>query len=316
MAAAAPPALPVPQNSKLAQEPATAYSLLHNTFHRWQLRLGCPVLDAALGGGLDVAGVITEVAGEAGVGKTQLALQLMLQVQLPQSMGGLAGGAVYLHGDTSNADPALRRLHTMAEAFAARHASVGAEVERLKHQIYVMQVDSPDDLWHIVDERVPALVSTERVRLIVIDSLAGLHRGLETGLPPEAPGAQAELAIHRARHVQKLAARLKQLSTVFNVAVVVLNQVTDKPLDEAQRRSAAPWERGACATAGGGARIPALGVAWASCVNTRLMLTRTAISEAGGLSGWRRWLHVAWSPRIGERSVCFEVADRGLVGRA
>ena len=70
---------------------------------------------------------------------------------------------------------------------------------------------------------------------------------------------------------------------------------------------------------GMGARVPALGAAWASCVNTRLVLTREATAgEAEGVqhppSAWRRELHVAWSPRLGERSVPFELAEHGLAG--
>ena len=161
-----------------APQPSTARTLLHDTFHRSRLAIGDPVLDQALDG-LDVAGGLTEIAGEAGTGKTQLALQLMLQAQLPsQRFGGLGGGALYLHGDTSNVDPALKRLHTIASAFATRHAALGADVERLKAQIYVLQIDSPDDLWHVVDERLPTFLNEQAVRLIVVDSLAGMYRGL------------------------------------------------------------------------------------------------------------------------------------------
>jgi len=56
-----------------------------------RLSLGCPVLDALLRGGLPLDG-ITELAGRSSAGKTQLALQLCLAVQLPPRHGGLGAG--------------------------------------------------------------------------------------------------------------------------------------------------------------------------------------------------------------------------------
>ena len=56
-----------------------------------RLSVGCPVLDELLRGGLPVGGV-TELSGESGAGKTQLALQLCLSVQYPTQHGGLNSG--------------------------------------------------------------------------------------------------------------------------------------------------------------------------------------------------------------------------------
>ena len=53
-----------------APQPSTARTLLHDTFHRSRLAIGDPVLDQALDG-LDVAGGLTEIAGEAGTGTTR-----------------------------------------------------------------------------------------------------------------------------------------------------------------------------------------------------------------------------------------------------
>lgn len=53
--------------------------------------MGCPLLDELLRGGLPGGGVV-ELSGESGAGKTQLALQLCLSVQLPAQHGGLGAG--------------------------------------------------------------------------------------------------------------------------------------------------------------------------------------------------------------------------------
>ena len=85
----------------------TAQALHDDIRHTRKLSLGCAMLDRVLGGGIDVQG-ITEVAGSAGAGKTQLVLRCLLHVQLPPSEGGLSGGAIYIFSEGSS-QPSMRR---------------------------------------------------------------------------------------------------------------------------------------------------------------------------------------------------------------
>ena len=55
-----------------------------------KLTSGCDVLDSVLRGGFP-CGALTEIAGEASCGKTQICLQLLLAAQLPRYLGGLEG---------------------------------------------------------------------------------------------------------------------------------------------------------------------------------------------------------------------------------
>lgn len=55
------------------------------------LTTGCPKLDAIMEGGIPCRG-ITQIYGAAGTGKTQLALQLCLTIQLPKIAGGFGAG--------------------------------------------------------------------------------------------------------------------------------------------------------------------------------------------------------------------------------
>lgn len=325
---------------------STALHLLSDQRHTRRLSLGCPHLDALLGGGLDVCG-LTEIAGEAGSGKTQLVLQLLLQAQLPCALGGLSGGAVYLHSDTANADPALRRMHSMATAFAHTHSALGAEVEMLKQQVFVLQVDTPQELWNVLNDQLPTFLDSTSVRILAIDSIGGLYRAQDDDAIGGAQTTRAGAAAERAQHAMRVAARLKKLAEQFNLAAVVTNQVcvraramhlssfgwcaclkacalarrccsqvSDIPLDATQRRLAPPWELGPCGNPDGtSARVPALGPAWACTVNTRIVLTRhEMLCAATGGSEWRRQLHMVWSPRMAEASVRVEVREQGLVG--
>ena len=106
--------------------------------------LGCPTLTQFLSGGLPCRS-ITELAGgaarprgsgsgglqpahlprsldagEATASKTQLCLQLLLNVQLPPEHGGLGGSAVYVF---TEGDPAVRRLQELASLLKYRWAA-------------------------------------------------------------------------------------------------------------------------------------------------------------------------------------------------
>jgi RAD51-like protein 2 len=62
---------------------------------RTNIRTGAAQLDALLGGGVSPAEV-TEFCGVPGVGKTQLGMQLCVNVQMPTVLGGLGAHAIYI----------------------------------------------------------------------------------------------------------------------------------------------------------------------------------------------------------------------------
>ena len=57
-------------------------------------------LDELLGGGVETQ-AITEFSGEFGTGKTQIAHQIALDVQLPVAQGGLSGEVVYIDTEST-----------------------------------------------------------------------------------------------------------------------------------------------------------------------------------------------------------------------
>ena len=69
----------------------------------------CKAIDDMLGGGIQV-GQITEFCGVPGIGKTQLAIQLSLNVQIPEVFGGLGGECVYIDTGNYSNKPQLRFL--------------------------------------------------------------------------------------------------------------------------------------------------------------------------------------------------------------
>lgn len=60
----------------------------------------CSDLDRIMGGGVEL-GSVSEFCGVPGVGKTQMGIQLAVDVQIPAAFGGVEGKAVYI-GEHSN----------------------------------------------------------------------------------------------------------------------------------------------------------------------------------------------------------------------
>jgi DNA repair protein RadA len=77
----------------------TADKILERRLKVAKITTGSKNLDNLLGGGVETQ-AITETYGQFGSGKTQLAFQLAVNVQLPPEKGGLGGNVLYI--DTEN----------------------------------------------------------------------------------------------------------------------------------------------------------------------------------------------------------------------
>ncbi|PIO37088.1 hypothetical protein AB205_0144530, partial [Aquarana catesbeiana] len=149
-----------------------------------KLSLGCGVLNNLLRGGLPLVG-ITELAGESSAGKTQIALQLCLTVQYPETYGGLGAEVV------------SRALARGLSDCGSR----GLDVHR-------------DMLTECITKKLPILLLRGQVRLIIIDSIAALFRC----------EFAAKDAVVKAKHIQTIGAKLHQLSRDFTTPVFCINQ--------------------------------------------------------------------------------------------
>jgi DNA repair protein RadA len=139
-----------------------------------KLTTGSKALDSLLGGGLETQ-AITEFYGEFGSGKTQIAHQLAVNVQLPVEKGGLNGSVIII--DTENTFRP-ERIKNMAEGVALDDAEVlknihVARAYNSNHQILL--VDKAEKLAEELKE-------TEKpVRLLVIDSATAHFRSEYVG---------------------------------------------------------------------------------------------------------------------------------------
>mmetsp|Transcript_10741 Transcript_10741/g.13949 ORF Transcript_10741/g.13949 Transcript_10741/m.13949 type:complete len:330 (+) Transcript_10741:126-1115(+) len=202
-----------------------------------KISFGCERLDSCFGGGVPVHG-ITEIAGQAGSGKTQLCLQLALQVQL-------RGGAAYYLTCGEGPFPA-RRLRQLASAYQGKY---DIATDALLENVITQTAYNTEEQSVLIKESLEKLIPTWNIKLVIIDSLAGLMRTDYTNSKMD--------NVNKAQLYFELGQKMKMLSFKYHTAFVVVNQVSadfSKP--------------------GGSGTRAALGLAWATCVNTRFMLTR------------------------------------------
>eukprot|EP00667_Euglena_gracilis_P011626 EG_transcript_11890 len=219
---------------------------------------GCPVMDRFLKGGFPV-GQITELCGQSATGKTQLCLQASLHVTLPVGCGpGPEGSAVYIVSE----DFPHRRLYAMARHLCQRFAVPGGgdPALRLLDRLHIRSIGDPAALWVTLLNLGPFIAQTRPpVRLVVLDSVAAVFRGGEGGD-----------AVAKADQLFRCAALLRRTAAHHRLAVLAANQVTGH-FDSSRGISGS-----SSATEGqDDLVVPALGLSWSSCLNARLMLSRS-----------------------------------------
>ncbi|MEM2926777.1 MAG: DNA repair and recombination protein RadA [Candidatus Bathyarchaeia archaeon] len=173
-----------------------------------RITTGSKALDDILGGGVETRN-ITEFFGESGAGKSQICHQLCVNVGLPEEMGGIHSGALYIDADNTFRP---ERICQMAKRFKLD------PMEVLKG-IHCVRVINSDHQILVVD-KCEEILKKHRVSLIIVDSLTSHFRGDYPG-KELLPRRQSSLI----RHIN----RLKELSKAFDLAVVVTNQVISSP---------------------------------------------------------------------------------------
>uniref|UniRef100_A0A3B5MCK1 DNA repair protein RAD51 homolog 3 n=2 Tax=Xiphophorus couchianus TaxID=32473 RepID=A0A3B5MCK1_9TELE len=260
--------------------PVTALELLQKEEEFRSIVTFCSQLDEALGGGVPV-GKVTEICGAPGVGKTQLCLQLAVDVQVPAVFGGLGGQVLFV--DTEGGFQ-VQRLVDLAGA-AVRHCSLLAEdeeqrvamttftVETILSNVFLVRCRDYVELLAELHLLADFLSNRPRLRLLVIDSVAFPFLRLHDDLS------------QRTRLLQGLGLRLIAAATGHNIAVVTTNHMTTR-LHSSQAQLA-----------------PALGDVWGHAPSIRLLLR------------WeesRRLASIVKSPGHMDASVQYQITYQGF----
>ena len=244
---------------------------------------------------------VKQGADDSGMGKSQLCLQLAIQVQLPRNMGGFNAGAVYIGTESALATP---RLCQIADSLVSElqtspppnipETDLKAAISGLSthgDRIYYIHCPDLEAQEHIVTFQLPVILSRHSIGLVILDSITANYRA-EFDIPnaPQSLSTRAAQMAQRSKALRKLAGKLKDLAIERNVAVLAVNQVTDnfQLLSQAVGVSTpeeksllaldyqARWFDGSIDEFGmeDGMKKPALGLVWANLITSRIMLVR------------------------------------------
>ncbi|MEM2342041.1 MAG: DNA repair and recombination protein RadA [Candidatus Bathyarchaeia archaeon] len=173
-----------------------------------RLTTGSKKLDELLGGGLETQ-TITEFYGEYGSGKSQIAHQVCVNVQLPPEKGGLGGGALYI--DTEN----TFRPERIVQMAKFR----GLDPQKVVKNIIWAEAYTSDHQMFLL-ENSDKIIKENNIKLIVIDSLTAHFRSEYIG--------RENLAIRQQKLNQHMH-KLIRLARAFNAVALVTNQVMSSP---------------------------------------------------------------------------------------
>ncbi|KAM7411079.1 hypothetical protein PAMA_021181 [Pampus argenteus] len=237
-------------------------------------------LDAALGGGFPV-GKTTEICGAPGVGKTQLCLQLAVDVQVPQCFGGIGGQAVFIDTEGSFmiqravdiATAAVRHCSLLAEDTEQRDAMATFSIETILSNIFLVRCHDYVELLAEIYLLPDFLSQHPRVRFVVIDSVAFPFR------------QHFDEMSQRTRLLNGLAQQLITIATSHDISVVMTNQMTTRVQGSQSQL------------------VPALGESWGHAPTIRLLLH---------WEGARRLATIFKSPGHTEATVEYQITAEGF----
>ena len=205
-------------------------------------------------------------------GKTQLALQLSLFVQIAPDIGGLGGSCCYL--TTSSKLPTERLLQ-----ISKNHKALSSSNCSLDH-VHTIAVPSILVLLHVLSRTLKDFIQDQTagvtpVKLVVIDTLAELFHDAEK--------TTTATLVERSQRIAEMGSILHTLAAEYRIAIVVLNEVVDvfnkdryylDKMDLSYSGQSRWFSRGD-SVPGENGKEASLGLAWANQVNARILLSRT-----------------------------------------
>jgi len=171
---------------------------------------GSKNLDNLFGGKGIETKAMTELYGGFGSGKTQFALTLAVNVQLPKDKGGGEGKAVIIDTESTFRPERIRQIAQGLEA----------NPEKVLKNILVARAFNSDHQMLLVDKINEIIKNGERIKLVVIDSLTAHFRAEFSG--------RGQLA-DRQQKLNRYLHDLMKMAEHHNLAVLMTNQVMSNP---------------------------------------------------------------------------------------
>jgi len=192
----------------LEKEFITADAALEKRRSMLRCSTGSGALDDLLLGGIETQAV-TEFYGEFGSGKSQICHTLCATARQPVESGGLDANTIYI--DTEG----TFRPERVQEIARSR----GYDSTQILKSIALCNVYNSSHLELII-KNLGKYVDDFKAKLVVIDSVISLHRAEFAGR-----GTLAD----RQQRLNSMLHKIIRLSEIYNIAVVITNQVQSSP---------------------------------------------------------------------------------------
>ena len=196
------------ESNILEKEFVTAESALEKRKSLMRCSTGSRALDELLLGGIETQAV-TEFYGEFGSGKSQICHTLAAIAPQPKESGGLNGGVIYIDTEGTFRPERLNQIARAREL----------EPSHVLKNVAVCKVYNSSHLELIIKD-LGKYVNDFNAKLVIIDSIISLHRAEFAGR-----GTLAD----RQQRLNGLLHKVIRLAEIFNIAVVITNQVQSSP---------------------------------------------------------------------------------------
>ena len=184
-------------------------TLLDKRANVLKISLGSEVFDQMMDGGFET-GAITEVFGEFGSGKTQIGHQLAVNIQIPKEENGIGGKVIYIDSENTFRP---ERIVQMAKG-------KGLDEKEVLKNIKVAKAYNSDHQMLLTEKAIELLKEDNSYKLLIVDSLTSHFRSEFSG--------RGELS-ERQQKLNKHMSTLRKIADMYNVCVLVTNQVMSKP---------------------------------------------------------------------------------------
>ncbi|XP_048633772.1 DNA repair protein RAD51 homolog 2 isoform X3 [Brassica napus] len=226
-------------------------------------------LDSALCGGIPF-GVLTELVGPPGIGKSQFCMKLALSASFPKAYGGLDGRVIYIDVESKFSS---RRVIEMGLKSFPEVFHLKGMAQEMAGRILVLRPTSLSDFTQSSIQELKESILKNQVKLLVIDSMTALLSGENK---PGAQRQQHQLGWH--------ISFLKSLAEFARIPIVVTNQVRSQNRDETSQYSfQAKLKDGfqEHTRTYDSHLVAALGINWAHAVTIRLVLESKSENHQG-----------------------------------
>ena len=192
----------------LEKEFVTADAALEKRKSMLRCSTGSIALDDLLLGGIETQAV-TEFYGEFGSGKSQICHTLCATARQPIEQGGLDGSIIYI--DTEG----TFRPERIEQIARAR----GLDPSQILKSVAVCKIYNSSHLELIIKD-LGKYINDFKAKMVIIDSIISLHRAEFAGR-----GTLAD----RQQRLNNMLHRLVRLTEIYNIAIVITNQVQSSP---------------------------------------------------------------------------------------